>query len=97
MAKILVIEDEEFILDPLGEMLRLAHYEVLAARTGKAGLPLAGANHPDVVLCDIALPGMDGYAVLQKLRADRATRHIPVIFLTGQTSPRRCRPAGTSG
>jgi len=87
MPKILIIDDEDIILDPLAELLRHENYEVMGANSGEAGLKLAAAEPPDLVLCDIVLTGMDGFAVLQALRQNPATHQIPVIFLTGQTSP----------
>jgi DNA-binding response OmpR family regulator len=97
MPKILIIEDEDIILDPLCEMLRAEDYEVLGAYTGEAGLELAAAERPDVILCDIVLPGKDGYAVLMELCENPRTKDIPVIFLTGQTSPKEIQTGFTMG
>ena len=87
MAKILIIEDEDLLLEPLCEMLRGENFEVFSAYTGEAGLELAVAEQPDVILCDIVLPGMNGYAVLTKLCEDPRTQEIPVVFITGQKTP----------
>jgi CheY-like chemotaxis protein len=87
MAKILVIEDDEFILELLSEVLGYEGYAVVCARTGESGLELAGAEKPDVVLCDVFMGGMDGHAVLKAMREAPATREIPVIFLSGQATP----------
>jgi DNA-binding response OmpR family regulator len=86
MSKILFIEDEESILELIGEFLRNEDYEVMCAQSGEAGLKLAAAEKPDLVLCDVSMRGMDGYAVLKALRADPAHKNVPVIFLTGQLS-----------
>jgi DNA-binding response OmpR family regulator/anti-sigma regulatory factor (Ser/Thr protein kinase) len=82
MKKILVIEDEELLLEPLCELLRFEKFAPIAAQSGEEGLDKARSEHPDLILCDVMLPGMDGYTVLQKLREDASTASIPVIFLT---------------
>jgi DNA-binding response OmpR family regulator len=87
MPKILVIEDEEHILELLGEFLRYEKYEVLCAQTGEAGLKLAESENPDVILCDVSMQGMNGHAVLKQLRSRAVNPQVPVIFLTGEMSP----------
>jgi CheY-like chemotaxis protein len=62
--------------------LKLESFDVLAAENGTEGLALAKAQRPDLVLCDLLMPGMDGDAVLAALQADASTRSIPLIFLT---------------
>ena len=91
MAKILLIEDEDILLDTLSELLRYEKYEIIGATTGEEGLRLAVSEQPDLVLCDVVLTGIDGYDVLKALRENQATRQIPVIFLTGQASPREVK------
>jgi len=83
MKKILVIEDEELLLEPLCELLRFEKFAPIAAQSGEEGLEKAVTERPDLILCDVMLPGMDGYSVLRKLREDVSTASIPVIFLTG--------------
>jgi CheY-like chemotaxis protein len=97
MPKILIIEDEEIILEPLAEMLRGENFDVVAANSGETGLKLAAAESPDLILCDVVLTGMDGHAVLQALRADPDTGRIPVIFLTGQASPQEIQTGFSLG
>ena len=97
MPKILVIEDEAVLLEPLCEMLRAEAYEVIGTTTGETGLTLALAERPDVILCDIVLPGMDGYAVFSRLGQDPRTQPIPVVFLTGQVSRREQEVAKALG
>jgi DNA-binding response OmpR family regulator len=87
MSKILVIEDEEHILELVSEFLRYEDYDVLCAQSGEAGLKLAGSEKPDVILCDVSMAGMDGHAVLRKLRSGSVNPKVPVIFLTGEMSP----------
>jgi DNA-binding response OmpR family regulator len=88
MAKILVIEDEDVLLDTLSELLRYEKFEIIGASSGEAGIKLAVSEQPDLVVCDIILNGIDGFEVLKALRGDLATAKIPVIFLTGQVSPK---------
>ena len=93
--KILAIDDKESHLAALSEMLRtlIPGCEPVTANSGPAGLELARTSQPDTIILDIQMPGMDGFQVCQALKADPATRHIPVIFLTGQMpdSARRIR------
>jgi DNA-binding response OmpR family regulator len=97
MSKILIIEDEDIILEPLSEMLRGENFDVVAASSGETGLKLAATEQPDLILCDVVLTGMDGHAVLQSLRADPAIGRTPVIFLTGQASPQEIRTGYSLG
>ena len=86
-ATILIIDDAPENLHVLGELLRPL-YRVLAATSGEAGLRVAGGKpKPDLILLDVMMPGMDGYAVLARLRENPATRDIPVVFLTALSSP----------
>jgi PAS domain S-box-containing protein len=80
--QVLVIDDSVEVLDTLSAVLR-PHYRVLIARSGPAGLEIARRRPaPDLVLLDVVMPAMDGYAVLSELKANAETRDIPVIFLT---------------
>jgi len=79
---ILVIDDTPENLSLMSELLR-EDYQVKLAPSGERGLQIAsGDPQPDLILLDIMMPGMDGYQVMQQLKADKATRDIPVIFLT---------------
>ena len=82
MKKILFIEDESALQKTLGDVLRENGYEVISALNGDLGLSLARSQKPDLVLLDLILPKMDGLQVLSKLRAEEATKDIPVIVLT---------------
>ena len=82
MATVLVIEDHEENLRILRDLLASARYQMLEAVTGEDGLNMAKARRPDVILMDIQLPGLDGYEVTRRLKADPALRHIPVIAVT---------------
>jgi CheY-like chemotaxis protein len=81
-AKIAIIDDDRFIRYLLDLHLRNAGYEVFAAEDAVAGARVVMESTPDVILCDVDMPFMDGYEFVSALRADPATRHIPVIFLT---------------
>jgi DNA-binding NarL/FixJ family response regulator len=84
MKKILVIEDEPEMRRNLVTVLRLEKYQPVAAENGRAGLDLARKEKPDLVLCDVMMPGLDGHGVLAALREDTATALIPFIFLTAK-------------
>ena len=82
MTKILVIEDELAIRNNIVEMLELEDFEAIEAPNGFSGLQKAIAETPDLILCDIMMPELDGYGVLEKLRQHPNTSNIPFIFLT---------------
>ena len=91
MKKILVIEDEAETLQNLVLMLEMEGFKPLSAPNGRAGLSLAKRELPDVILCDVSMPEMDGYGVLESLRADSATVSIPFIFLTAKVDKKDLR------
>jgi CheY-like chemotaxis protein len=80
---VLVVEDDPDAAATLQQMLELWGYEPQVAPTGPAALTIARDYHPEVVLCDIGLPGMDGYQVAAELRRDPATASALLIALTG--------------
>ena len=81
-AKIVVVDDDRFIRYLLDLHLRKAGYEVFAAEDAVAAGRAVLESMPDVILCDVDMPFMDGYEFVSALRADPTTCHIPVIFLT---------------
>ena len=81
-AKIAVIDDDRFIRYLLDLHLRKAGYEVFAAEDAVEAGRVVVERKPDLILCDVDMPFMDGYEFVSALRADPATRDIPVIFLT---------------
>jgi CheY-like chemotaxis protein len=87
MKKVLVIEDDESIRRSVGMMLRISGFEAFYAENGSVGLQLVQQSKPDVVICDIAMPVMDGYKFIEELRkiGDPSAK-IPVIFLTAKAS-----------
>ena len=82
MAKILLVEDNEMNRDMLSRRLQRRGHEVLTAVDGESGLALARSELPALVLMDMSLPGIDGWEATRQLKADPATRAIPVIALT---------------
>ncbi|MBL9126947.1 MAG: response regulator transcription factor [Verrucomicrobiales bacterium] len=84
MKSILVIEDQPQMRRNLLTILEMEGFRVLAAEDGQAGVRLAREELPDLILCDIMMPGIDGYHVLHTLRAHKPTAPIPFIFLTAK-------------
>lgn len=85
MSKILVIDDDTSVRENIGEVLELNGYEVVYASDGVQGIELAKLEVPDLIICDIAMPEIDGYAVLQAVRRNARTYPIPFLFLTAFT------------
>ncbi|GAA4436743.1 response regulator [Pontibacter saemangeumensis] len=85
MKKILLIEDNNEIRENTAEILSLANYQVAEADNGRTGVDLARKEHPDLIICDIMMPQLDGYGVLHLLSKDPATAGIPFIFLTAKS------------
>lgn len=85
MSKILVIEDNDEIRENIVEILELASYKVIFAKNGKQGVEVAIAGLPDVILCDIVMPELDGYGVLYLLNKNTETTNIPFIFITSKS------------
>lgn len=85
MKKVLFIEDDVDLRENTAELLELAEYETITAANGKTGVELAKKIHPDIIVCDIMMPEMDGYEVLQTLSQDPSTQNIPFIFLSAKT------------
>ncbi|MBE9129987.1 MULTISPECIES: response regulator transcription factor [unclassified Coleofasciculus] len=82
MKKILIIEDESFIRDNLIELLEIEGFEAIGAENGNIGVQKAKDYQPDLILCDVMMPELNGYGVLESLRQDSATENIPFMFLT---------------
>lgn len=85
MTKILIIEDATDLRNDVIEMLTLEGYQVAGAENGRVGVNLAKEKRPDLIICDIMMPELDGYGVLEELRRDPQTAAIPFIFLTAKT------------
>jgi CheY-like chemotaxis protein len=85
MKTILLIEDSDDIRETTAELLELANYQVLTAENGKIGIEMALRQKPDLVICDIMMPVLDGYGVLHIFGQNPQLQHIPFIFLTAKT------------
>ncbi len=88
MKKILIVEDEIPLLKALADRFTREGFTALEAKDGLEGLSLAQQEHPDLILLDIIMPGMDGMEMLEKLKLNPESKDIPVILLTniGDTS-----------
>lgn len=91
MDRILIIEDEPDVADVISEVLELHGYVTDATMDGEKGIELAKQTKPALVLCDINLPGINGYEILENLRNDDRTKALPFIFLTAQDSMKDLR------
>ncbi|SDS17632.1 cAMP-binding domain of CRP or a regulatory subunit of cAMP-dependent protein kinases [Formosa sp. Hel1_31_208] len=85
MRKVLLIEDDQVLRENTAEILELASYKVVTASNGKIGVDKAIKVIPDIIICDIMMPVLDGYSVLEQLAANKMTKHIPFIFLSAKT------------
>ena len=81
-AKILVVEDSPLNMELVTDILEVHGYEVLQAREALTGIDIAVRNHPDLILMDVQLPGMDGLAAIKVLKGNTGTSTIPVVALT---------------
>ncbi len=96
-GRVLIIEDHADAAESLRELLELEGHEVWVAHNGPAGLRHALEHHPDVVLCDIGLPGMDGYDVARALRAEQSLAGTLLVALTGYALPEDLQRAAEAG
>lgn len=97
MKKILVIDDAEFILESTSTLLKFEGYEVFTAPDGEEGVAAAKEHQPDLILCDISMPKLDGYGVLDQLRSNPETETTPFIFLTAFTEKSNMRTGMEKG
>jgi DNA-binding NarL/FixJ family response regulator len=97
VKRILIVDDESIMRRNLGKILRLENFEVFEAGDGKSAVELARTQLPDVILCDISMPEMDGHAVLTTLRSIPHTARIPFIFLTARGEHSDVRSGMTLG
>jgi cAMP-binding proteins - catabolite gene activator and regulatory subunit of cAMP-dependent protein kinases len=97
MKKVLLIEDNTDIRENMAEILELSGYKVVTATDGKEGVTAAVNEHPDVIVCDIMMPVLDGYGVIHMLQKNADTRNIPFIFLTAKAERDEIRKGMTLG
>jgi CheY-like chemotaxis protein len=86
-ARILIIEDNAINMELMVYLLGAFGHQPLSARSGAEGLALARSERPDLILCDLHLPGLDGRGVLAQLKGEAALRAIPVLAVTAQAMP----------
>ena len=91
MIKILLIEDDLVLRENTAELLELSGYDVITANNGKEGVSFAISHLPNVIICDIMMPLLDGYGVLNALSKDDNTKYIPFIFLSAKTEHKDIR------
>jgi two-component system, sensor histidine kinase and response regulator len=91
MKKILIIEDEAIHREEIAEILKFKNFEVYSADNGKTGLIKAFSYIPDLILCDIMMPGMDGTEVLSRLRSNKGTSRIQFVFVTSLADKKEVR------
>ena len=97
MAQVLLIDDDEMVREVHAELLAAAGHQTMQAGSGVAGIEAIRAARPDLVLCDVSMPGMDGYAVLEAVRADPQISSTPFLFLTGLDTRHHFRAAMSLG
>ncbi|TRX52675.1 response regulator [Fulvivirga sp. M361] len=97
MKKILIIEDNQEIRENIAEILQLDDFETLEASNGKEGVAMASSDLPDLIICDIMMPELDGYGVLHILAKKESTAGIPFIFLTAKAERADMRKGMTLG
>lgn len=98
--KVLLVEDDGFLASIYAQKLELEGFDVVFATNGEDGLKLADKDHPDLILLDLLMPKMDGFEMLATLKANTATKDIPVLILTnvGQRDDvERCMKLGAAG
>src|SRR5436189_3766076 len=81
---ILIVDDDSEILEMTGSFLRKRDYEIITANDGQTGLTAARSRHPDLILTDVLMPNMDGFAFYKELKNDDQLNSIPVLILTGR-------------
>jgi CheY-like chemotaxis protein len=91
MSKILVIDDEALLREEIVDTLRFSGYEVIAAADGVKGVNCAVLHHPDLIVCDITMPRLDGYGVLSDVRSNSILRWTPFIFMTAKAEQKDIR------
>ncbi|MBL7973908.1 MAG: response regulator [Candidatus Kapabacteria bacterium] len=84
MKKILLIDDSEYIIEGTASLLRFEDYDVITANNGATGVKMAIEHHPDLIICDVSMPEMDGFAVLKEIRNNKETESMRFMFLTAR-------------
>ena len=88
MKKILLIEDDTVMRENTAEILELAQYKMFTAPNGKKGCVLAKEISPDLIICDVMMPNLDGFEFVRAIKGSQSLQRVPVIFLTAKIDPR---------
>lgn len=91
MKRVLLIEDDVVLRENTAELLELSNFEVITASNGKFGVDIAKNSPLDIIVCDIMMPELDGYGVLETLAKNEITKYIPFIFLSAKTERKDIR------
>jgi DNA-binding response OmpR family regulator len=91
--KIVLVEDDQFLRDLIISKLTKAGFIVKSAIDGEAGVHLIDSENPDLIICDLLMPNMDGFAVLEKVRKNSATEKTPVIVFSNLSDPESIKKA----
>lgn len=97
MAKILIAEDDELMARMYATIFTFQKFDAVTAKDGEEAVAQALATKPDLIVLDVMMPKMDGFQVLDRLKADAATKHIPVIMLTNLASQQDAETALSKG
>lgn len=97
MKKILIVDDQSYILESTSLLLRFEDYDVATAANGRIGVEVAKQYRPDLILCDISMPELDGYGVLEAIRSDPLLSSTPFVFLTARTDKADMRAGMVKG
>ena len=95
--KILIVEDDDFIIANMLDLLAYEGFEAIAVPTGAGAIERVNTAPPDLILCDVLLPGIDGYEVLSRIRQNPQTRSIPFAFVTANSHDGQIRAAMSMG
>lgn len=95
--KILIVDDDYMVREILQAHMEHAHFQVLMANSGEKALVLAASSQPDVILMDVNMPGIDGYAACVRLKETETTCHIPVLLMTAMDDDETIALAVRSG
>jgi DNA-binding response OmpR family regulator len=87
MKKILLVEDTAHLSEEIVDILRMEGFEVTSAQNAERGLEILSAAMPDLIITDLLMPGMDGFELIQRVRAMPSARSLPIIILSAKTSP----------
>jgi CheY-like chemotaxis protein len=97
VADILIIDDDDMMVEIMADVLADQGHEVRSASDGRAGIAEALRLCPDLIILDMNMPGLTGYQVAARIKADPATRHVPIIAATGYDDAESCEAAYKAG